>query len=55
VYMVTFNDMAAHDRLWKAFGSDPDWIKLKTMPEYPDALVSRITSTFLIPAIYSQI
>jgi len=55
VYMVTFDDMDGHDRLWKAFGSDPDWVKLKTMPEYPDALVSRITSTFLLPAAYSQI
>ena len=54
-YMVTFDNMAAHDNLWKAFGSDPEWIKLKTMPEYPDALVSKITSTMLTPAAYSQI
>jgi len=55
VYMVTFDDMAGHDRLWKAFGSDPDWVRLKTMPEYPDALVSRITSTFIVPTAYSQV
>jgi hypothetical protein len=54
-YMLTFDDMDAHDRLWKAFGSDPEWNKLKTMPEYPDALVSHITSTFLMPVSYSQI
>lgn len=54
-YMVTFDNMEAHGRLWKAFGSDPEWIKLKTMPEYPDALVSKITSTMLIPTAYSQI
>jgi hypothetical protein len=55
VYMITFDDQAAHDRLWKAFGSDPEWNKLKSMPEYPDALVSRITSTMLVPVSYSQI
>ena len=54
-YLVTFDNMEAHSQLWKAFGSDPEWIKLKTMPEYPDALVSKITSTMLTPAAYSQI
>ena len=54
-YMVTFDDMAAHDALWKAFGADADWKRISTMPEYPDALVSRITSTFLVPTTYSQI
>lgn len=54
-YMITFDDVAAHDRLWKAFGADPEWNKLKSMPEYPDAIVSRITSTLLVPAAYSQI
>jgi len=54
-YMVTFDNMAAHDSLWKAFGNDPEWVKLKSLPEYPDALVSKITSTMLTPAAYSQI
>ncbi len=55
VYMITFDDQAAHDRLWKAFGADPEWNKLKSMPEYPDALVSKITSTMLVPVSYSQV
>jgi hypothetical protein len=55
-YMVTFDDMAAHDSHWKAFGGDPAWAKLKAIPDYADAkLVSRITSTFLVPAEFSQI
>jgi len=55
-YMVTFDDMTAHDSHWKAFGSDAEWAKLKAIPDYADAkLVSRITSTFLIPAEFSQI
>jgi hypothetical protein len=56
IYMVTFDDMAAHDSHWKAFGSDPEWKKISSIPDYADAkLVSRITSTFLSPAECSQI
>ena len=54
-YMITFNDMADHDAKWKAFGSDPEWKRISTLPEYPDKLVSRITSTFLVPTSFSQI
>jgi hypothetical protein len=55
-YMLTYDDMAEHDKNWKAFGTDPDWKKLSSTPEYTDArLVSKITATFLVPAEYSQI
>jgi hypothetical protein len=55
-YMITFDDMQAHDSHWKAFGGDPEWKKISSMPEYADAkLVSHITSTFLTPAEFSQI
>jgi hypothetical protein len=56
IYMVTFDDMPAHDSHWKAFGSDPEWKKVSAIPDYADAkLVSRITSTMLVPAACSQI
>jgi len=55
VYMITFDDMNDHDQKWKAFGADADWNRLKSMPEYPDAIVSHITSTLLVPTAYSQI
>jgi hypothetical protein len=55
-YMVTFDDMAGHDSLWKAFAGDPEWKKISAVPEYADAkLVSKITSTFIVPTSYSQI
>jgi len=55
-YMLTFDDMAAHDAVWKAFGSDPDWKAVSKKPEYSDArLISKITRTFLAPAPFSQI
>jgi len=56
VYMLTFEDMDAHDRHWKAFGSDPEWKRISAIPENADAkLVSHITSVFLTPAACSQI
>ena len=55
-YMLTFDDMAAKDAHWKAFGGDPEWKKIKSIPENADALlVSKITSTLLVPTEYSQI
>ena len=55
-YMLSFDDMAAHDRTWKLFGSDPEWKRISSLPEYADAkIVSRITSTFLIPTVFSQV
>jgi NIPSNAP len=55
-YMLCFDDMAAHDVHWKAFGSDPEWKRISTMPEYTDAkLISKIVRIFLTPAVYSQV
>jgi hypothetical protein len=55
-YMLCFDNMEGHDARWKAFGSDPDWKKVSSMPEYSDArLISKITRTFLSPAGYSQV
>ena len=56
VYMVTFDDMAAHDQHWKSFGADSEWKKISAIPDYADTkLVSKITPVFLQPAAYSQI
>ena len=55
-YMLCFDNMEAHDTHWKAFGTDPEWKRISSMPEYSDAkLISKITRTFLTPAGYSQI
>ncbi len=55
-YMLTYDDMEEHDRNWKTFISDPEWKKISGMPEYANArIVSRITSTFLVPTAFSQV
>jgi hypothetical protein len=55
-YMLTFEDMAAHDKNWHTFIADPEWKKLSTTPGYTDAeIVCNISNVFLRPAAYSQI
>jgi hypothetical protein len=55
-YMLTFDDLAARDRLFGAFGADPEWKKLRAQPDLADALiVSNISNTLLKPLPFSQI
>ena len=55
-YMLTFENMAAHDKNWGAFIGDPEWKKLSTTPGYTDAeIVCKISNVFLRPTNYSQI
>ncbi len=53
-YMITFDDMKAHDDNWKKFIDHPDWKKLSADPKYADT-VSKIIRTFLKPEDCSQI
>jgi hypothetical protein len=55
-YMLSYEDLAARDRLWKAFGSDPAWAKLRSHPGFSDAdIVSNISNTILQPSDFSDI
>jgi hypothetical protein len=55
-YMLSFESMAARDQLWKAFGSDPEWQKLRAQPGYADAeIVSNISNSILRPLEFSPI
>jgi hypothetical protein len=53
MYMVSFNSMEDHDKLWKAFSADPVWRALKAKPEFQNN-VSHIDVVFLHPAVYSD-
>ncbi len=55
-YMLTYDDLAARDRLWKAFGADPEWQKLRVQPGLSDAeIVSNISNRILRPLAFSEI
>lgn len=55
-YMLAFESREEQQANWKKFGADPDWQKLRAMPEYADKkILCGITNLLLKPAEYSQI
>ena len=55
-YMLAFKDEGELNANWQRFRTDPEWQKLKAMPEYADkAILSGITNILLRPAAGSQI
>lgn len=55
-YLLVFPDDAAREAAWSRFRDDPEWQKLRTIPEYADKeIVSRITSKILTPTVFSEI
>lgn len=56
VYMLSFDDLAAREKAWRAFGSDPDWKKLRATPGWADAeIVSNISNFIVSPLPFSDI
>lgn len=53
MYMITFNSMADHDKLWKDFGNDPYWKTLSAKPQYQNN-VNHVDAIFLHPTAYSD-
>lgn len=55
-YMLVFKDDAERQAAWNRFRTDPEWVKLKSIPEYADKeIVSKITNKLLTPAPYSEL
>jgi hypothetical protein len=55
-YLLVFPDDAGREAAWKRFRDDPEWLKLKAIPEYADKeIVSRITNKILSPTAFSEI
>jgi hypothetical protein len=54
MYMTTFENKASRDEHWKAFGSSPEWTKLKADPQYQNNM-SKNTSFFMYPTEYSDL
>jgi hypothetical protein len=48
VYMLSFDDLASREKLWKAFGADAEWQKMRSAPGNSDAeIVSNISVSLL--------
>ena len=44
VYMTSFENMEERNAHWKTFGSDPEWKKLSSMPEYQNNVSKNVTT-----------
>jgi len=55
-YLLVFENEEARVAAWNRFRADPEWLKLKAIPEYEDKrIVSKITNRLLAPTKYSQL
>jgi hypothetical protein len=54
MYMTSFENQASRDEHWKAFVEDPQWKKLKAMPEYQNNM-SKMVISFFRPTSYSDL
>jgi hypothetical protein len=55
-YMLSYDDWAGREKVWKAFGADAGWQKLRATPGLSDAeIVSNITNYLVTPLPFSQI
>ena len=55
-YMLSYEDLAGRDKVWKAFGADPEWQKLRSTPGLTDPeIVSNISNSILRPLAFSPI
>jgi hypothetical protein len=56
MYMLSYDDLAAHDKLWHDFGTDTEWRKLSARPGLKDAeIVANISNVILRPLTFSAI
>jgi hypothetical protein len=56
MYMLSYDDLAARDKLWHDFGTDPDWKKLSAQPALKDSeIVANISNVILRPLTFSAI
>lgn len=47
IYVLAYPDRAARDASWKAFGADPEWVKVRTESEVSGKIVSKVESIFM--------
>jgi hypothetical protein len=53
VYVLAWKDLAERERLWAAFGSDPEWLAVRKETEKDGPIVDRVENSILQPTDYS--
>jgi hypothetical protein len=56
MYMLSYDDLAARDKLWHDFVSDTEWRRLSAKPQLKDAeIVANISNVILRPLTFSLV
>lgn len=53
IYLLAYQDRAARDASWKAFGSDPEWKKVADASQVDGKLVGKVDQWFLSATAFS--
>ncbi|WP_180994210.1 NIPSNAP family protein [Bacillus sp. Marseille-P3661] len=54
IYLCQFNSLEEQKKAWAAFGSDPEWKRVKQKSEVNGALTSSLKSVLLEPVDYTK-
>lgn len=55
IYVLAHESRAAADKSWKAFRTDPEWIKARDASEADGKIVSKVESIFAAPTDFSAL
>jgi hypothetical protein len=55
VYICAYDDLAARDRAWKSFGSDPEWLAARKASEVNGPIVERFVNKIWRPTSFSPL
>lgn len=55
IYLLAWESMAEHERVWGAFMADPEWIASRASSEKDGMLIANIASAFLAPTAFSLV
>ena len=54
-YLLEWQDLAERERVFAAFGADPEWQKARAETEKNGPLTTHITNAILTPTTYSKL
>lgn len=54
-YLLEWQNLAERERVWAAFMSDPEWLKVRGESEKNGPIVANITSSILQPTVFSKL
>ncbi|MSP88395.1 MAG: NIPSNAP family protein [Alphaproteobacteria bacterium] len=54
-YLLAWESLAERERIWAAFGSDPEWLAKRAESEKDGPIVASITNAILQPTAFSSV